>query len=525
MRSKCDWRDVCRATEFVAKTIPAVCVSLVLSVPANAQFWGSWGYPQREQPRQQYSPFSGWFGQPENRPQYRSREREAPPQYRKRQREAPSQARERGRDDEQPDYSRAPAPRRKQNAGVTTTILVMGDAMADWLAYGLEEAFAEKPEIAVTRKHRTTSGLVRYEPGRETEWAQVAREIIASEKPKLVVMMIGVNDREPIREGRRPPAGPELKAARSNAAAPAVATARPPQSDLELQAQQSADQQNAELQDLGQPTRQAPEEPASEHTGTFDFHTEKWEAAYIKRIDATISGLKSAGVPVFWVGLPAQRGSKATSDSAYLNELFRQRAEKAGIFYVDVWDGFVDEGGRFAAQGPDFEGQTRRLRSGDGIYFTKAGARKLAHYVEREIQRNLSNRAIPVALPAPQPTSRGPQSNGSAERPLAGPVVPLTTPSAESDELLGGARPPQRGADPIATSVLSKGESLPAPSGRADDFRWPRKDVVTSEPTTAGASTAAHTTTGSGQGRSSARRGKKKGTDERPAPPTAAARP
>ena len=31
------------------------------------------------------------------------------------------------------------------------------------------------------------------------------------------------------------------------------------------------------------------------------------------------------------------------------------------------------------------EGQMRRLRSSDGVYFTKAGARKLAHYVEREI--------------------------------------------------------------------------------------------------------------------------------------------
>ena len=60
---------------------------------------------------------------------------------------------------------------------------------------------------------------------------------------------------------------------------------------------------------------------------------------------------------------------------------------------MDVWDGFVDEGGRYAQQGPDFEGQTRRLRSGDGVHFTQAGARKLAHYVEREIRRVLSTRA------------------------------------------------------------------------------------------------------------------------------------
>ena len=65
--------------------------------------------------------------------------------------------------------------------------------MAEWLAYGLEDAFAEKPEIGILRKHRTTSGLIRYEPRRDIEWAQAAREIIAADKPKYIVMMIGLN--------------------------------------------------------------------------------------------------------------------------------------------------------------------------------------------------------------------------------------------------------------------------------------------------------------------------------------------
>src|SRR5207253_6618279 len=89
------------------------------------------------------------------------------------------------------------------------------------------------------------------------------------------------------------------------------------------------------------------------------------------------------------------------SDSSYLNEIFRSRAEKAGVVYVDIWDGFGDESGRFSPQGPDYEGQIRRLRTSDGVYFTKFGARKLALYVDREIQRNLANRAVPVALPTP----------------------------------------------------------------------------------------------------------------------------
>ena len=69
-----------------------------------------------------------------------------------------------------------------------------------------------------------------------------------------------------------------------------------------------------------------------------------------------IGVLKSKGVPVFWVGLPSIRGSRATSEMVYLNDLYRGRAEKAGITYVDVWDGFVDEAGNYNNYGPDFEG-------------------------------------------------------------------------------------------------------------------------------------------------------------------------
>ena len=61
----------------------------------------------------------------------------------------------------------------------------MGDANADWLAYGLEDAFSEKPDIGIVRKHRTDSGLIRYDQRKDTEWPQVAREIIAAEKQPL----------------------------------------------------------------------------------------------------------------------------------------------------------------------------------------------------------------------------------------------------------------------------------------------------------------------------------------------------
>ncbi len=441
----------------------ATVLSLALLLPAKAQFWEPWGgrQQQQQQQRQQPSnnPFGGGFWSPfESRPQQ--------------QREAPV------------DYSRAPAPAQKKPEA-TTNILVMGDAMADWLALGLEEAFSEKPEIGIVRKHRTESGLIRYDQRRDVEWPQIAKEIIAAEKPKFIVMMVGNNDRQSIRE--KPPAAAKPGApgapksqqaqpaqqAQSSAPAP---QATPPQPDPEQQA--------PDPQDNPEPPP-TPEQIRHGALGPWEFHTEKWEAAYIRRIDATMAALKTAGVPVLWVGLPSQRGTKASSDSAYLNEIYRSRAEKAGITYVDVWDGFVDESGRFAQQGPDYEGQTRRLRSGDGVYFTKFGARKLAHYVEREIQRHITNRAVPVALPIPvEPGHPGAKPGGPAQRPAVGPVVPLTasaTPAPE--ELMGGGRAPRQAApDPVATRVLTKGEPIAAPSGRADDFSWPRGSAPAAEP-------------------------------------------
>jgi hypothetical protein len=110
------------------------------------------------------------------------------------------------------------------------------------------------------------------------------------------------------------------------------------------------------------------------------------------------------------------------------------------------------------------------LRSADGIYFTKAGARKLAHYVEREIDRGEANRAIPVALPITiEPAPAGAKPGGPSARPLVGPVIPLTAAttagpagSSASEELLGGARPAawSLAADPLPHAYSPK-ESRP----------------------------------------------------------------
>jgi hypothetical protein len=414
--------------------------------PASAQvYWGDgasggwgrsggWGWDNR--------PSGGWGdGYPSDRYYRRSPHRDKRP--------APAV-----------DYSKAPPPR-KLETPPSRTVVVIGDSMADWLGYGLDENYAEQPEIGVERRIRATSGLVRYDAKNEAlDWPQAAKDALSNAKPNAIVVMLGLNDRLPLRE--KAPAQPKRngepaqganqsagQASQDKAAPPADAEA-PPQAAAHTESQQPVP------------------------SGPYDFHTDQWAALYAKRIDGMIAALKSKGVPVIWVGLPAIRGTKSTSDMSYLDELYRERAERAGIIYVDIWDGFVDEEGSYAMQGPDFEGQIRRLRTADGVYFTKAGSVKLASYVDRELRRVMPSYVAPVALPGPETT---PKSGPASARPDVGPVLPLTASGGEhGGELLGAGDHPKQTttSDPIAAKVLSRGETLAAPAGRADNFSWPR---------------------------------------------------
>src|SRR6516162_1906196 len=391
-----------KTTAFQTRAFAIMLVVMAGSVtcgPALAQYWGDrssggwggWGWGGRSS--------GGWGGRyPSDRYYRRSPHRDFLSPFSGERRNRPTPA---------VDYSKAPPPR-KLETPPGQTVVVIGDSMADWLGYGLDENYAEQPEIGVERKIRATSGLVRYDAKNEAlDWPQAASEALANAKPNAIVVMLGLNDRVPLRE--EAPVQPKPKGEPAQGANQSASQAsQAPPADVE-----------APPQTGGQTASKQPV-PG----GPYDFHTDQWAALYVKRIDAMIAALKSKGVPVIWVGLPAIRGTKASSDLSYLDELYRERAERAGIIYVDIWDGFVDEDGDFAMQGPDFEGQTRRLRTADGVYSTKAGAVKLANYVDRELRRVMPSYVAPVVLPGPETT---PKSGSASARPDVGPVLPLTS--------------------------------------------------------------------------------------------------
>src|ERR1700716_3207778 len=168
----------------------AIAAAMVLGIvgPSSARFFISGGFQQRPQPQRGGGGLGGgWFGND----MFEPFQQHAPqPRWDRRQTLPPVRE----------DFSKAPPPEKGETVP-ERHVLVLGDAMADWLAYGLEEAYSEQPDMGVVRKHKTVSGLIRYQPkGDPADWAAVARGILATEKPDASVVMLGLNDRTSMHE-------------------------------------------------------------------------------------------------------------------------------------------------------------------------------------------------------------------------------------------------------------------------------------------------------------------------------------
>ena len=74
-------------------------------------------------------------------------------------------------------------------------VLVVGDFLAAGLAVGLDQAFAETPQIAIVERTNGSSGLVRLD---HYDWTKKLPEALNEARPDFVVVMIGTNDRQQI---------------------------------------------------------------------------------------------------------------------------------------------------------------------------------------------------------------------------------------------------------------------------------------------------------------------------------------
>lgn len=136
-------------------------------------------------------------------------------------------------------------------------------------------------------------------------------------------------------------------------------------------------------------------------TGTIKFGMPEWRDAYGRQVDRLLKKFKALNVAVYWVGVPVMSNTATNDAMATINEVLRERTYLNGVRFADTWSGFADQFGNYSINGPDLAGQMKKLREADGVSFTGSGNRKLAHYVEVLMRRDLTaarnERNIPLA--------------------------------------------------------------------------------------------------------------------------------
>lgn len=214
----------------------------------------------------------------------------------------------------------------------TYRMQVYGDAFAEGLLSGLNEALADDKRVQLQRR-RPLAGIMRSDFNDVVKAEETSRDPV-----HIAVVMLGYNDRYNFRISPR--------------------EVVPPGSS-------------------------------------------KWRAEYGRRVDRLVKTLKERGTAVYWVGLPIMRRPEVNEPAQAINDVVREKAYLNGIKYIDIAAHFADEAGNYTPYGPDIAGKQRIVRQKDGVLFTWAGYRKLAHFVEREIKRDLTQarqeRSIPLA--------------------------------------------------------------------------------------------------------------------------------
>jgi hypothetical protein len=222
--------------------------------------------------------------------------------------------------------------------------------------------------------------------------------------------------------------------------------------------------------------------------------TEEWREAYGERVESFIKKLRAANIATYWVGLPVMRSPADTASAEKLNDVFREKAFINGAKYIDVWDGFVDDSGRFSAYGPDMSGQTKRLRAYDGVHFTMRGYLKLAHFVENELRKDLNlakeERNIPLAgdqdeqakvltrfTPTPAPEKKTPEAPASGGWGTA-PSDEAAAEDGEEEEFKESQVGDVSVVRPTATNTPVQAAILEAEPAEASS---PEPEVITSE--------------------------------------------
>jgi hypothetical protein len=218
----------------------------------------------------------------------------------------------------------------------------------------------------------------------------------------------------------------------------------------------------------------------------YAFDTQEWRAAYVKQVDELMASLKAAGAAVYWMEMPPMQAEKYDGSMKVVAAIHKERAEAAGIRFVETRAALSDNG-KYSESGFDDTGEFVRWRSRDGVHFLKEGNNKMASLVMAAINKDIE---VAVAAAPPAPT---PEATTDSSQPVPGfgqpsGTLPQTAQDAGGPEQSSQAKSDYAGALPApndpamaqlarttkpgtdASRLFSRGEAITARRGRFDDF-------------------------------------------------------
>lgn len=374
---------------------------------------------------------SGYEGAPRVRRIMPHRENRAPTYWHGQSR--PKRNARRGEDDATP-----AAPAQASAAPASFFIAALGDTLALQLGDGLKESFADKTDVAILRKAKENSGLVRDD---FYDWPKAARELAAgAQKIDVALMMLGSNDRQPIHQGGETlePLSPrwrEIYTARVDAMIAAFK------------------EKNIPLVWVGLPVMKA-EHYSADIAKLNEIYRERAAHAGIAYVD-------------LWEPMADEKGQYSAFGPNINGEIVKLRASD-GVHFTDV-------GARSAAHFVDsavkkiYDTRKTPPPAAGAAPSPAAGAAPAAKAEPAPPGAPVVFRS-PVADPnAPAPTL--------PERPAIGAAQPLDNAVAGASELArrAPARAAAAPAEALARHVFVEGGDQAPRANRADDFRWRAK--------------------------------------------------
>lgn len=217
-----------------------------------------------------------------------------------------------------------PALNLRPSASDPLRVLVLGDSIGIDLGQALVNDMSATGVVTPVLDGRLDTGLARPD---YFDWPAELRVDLATDRPQLVVVMLGANDPQGLVDGG----------------------------------------------------------------STTSFGSPAWNAAYGRRVGAFVDEANAAGAHVLWVGMPPMAGAQLNGEMEVVNAVVESQitARRAGATYLPSVDVLGDGQGNFTAYLPDASGTEVNIRTPDGVHLAPGGGERLAQAVLASMRSTL----------------------------------------------------------------------------------------------------------------------------------------